>query len=89
MREEKFIDIYHWHNLSLSYTSQFGSLELNLHFKHDFKNTLLWFPPKQTPGSCGEKLLCVLETDSVLRSTGPAGPRGELREGQVWLSPCL
>lgn len=43
---KKPIDIYHWHNLSLNYTSKFGSLELNLHFKHDFKNTPLCFPPK-------------------------------------------
>lgn len=59
MREEKSIDIYHWHNLSLSYISQFGSLELNLHFKHDFKNTLLWFPRKRnTRLLWGKAALC-------------------------------
>lgn len=59
MREEKSIDIHHWHNLSLSYTSQFASLELNLHFKHDFKNTLLWFPRKRnTRLLWGKAALC-------------------------------
>jgi len=70
---------------------ELGSLQLNLHFKHDLKNTPLCFPPKITPRPCGKKLFRLLETEPRLGAgpIGPADPRGELGEGQTWLSPCL
>lgn len=45
---------------------ELGSLELNLHFKLDFKDTPLCSPPKKTPGPCGKKLLRLLETETRL-----------------------
>lgn len=68
-----------------------GSLELNLHFKHDFKNTLLCFPRRKYWALAGKSYSACWKQSpgSVPVPTGPACPRWELREGQIWLSPRL
>lgn len=68
-----------------------GSLELNLHFKHDFKNTLLCFPRRKYWALVGKSYSACWKqsSGSVSVPTGPACPRWELREGQIWLSPRL